>query len=146
MLIAINDRLDNIQIQALIEYSVFSDQEQLDKAIEMYKANQHMLMGYSLGDTIIGIIGYASIPDNTVKINHISVRPENRGMSYGRLMISELIDLIKPRKIIVETEDADVLDFYRNIGFEITSLGEKYPSIERFECAFITDFYENTEC
>jgi hypothetical protein len=36
--------------------------------------------------------------------------------------------------------DEEAADFYRNIGFTVESLGEKYPGIERFKCTFETDF------
>ena len=35
--------------------------------------------------------------------------------------------------IYAET-DQDAVNFYKNIGFHITSLGEKYPGVERFAC------------
>jgi hypothetical protein len=33
----------------------------------------------------------------------------------------------------------NAVNFYRNIGFEITSLGEKYPGVERFQCILLRD-------
>ncbi|MCY1251522.1 hypothetical protein D9M72_652950 [compost metagenome] len=35
--------------------------------------------------------------------------------------------------IYAETDQEAVL-FYKNLGFHITSLGEKYPGVERFGC------------
>ncbi|MBW5446215.1 GNAT family N-acetyltransferase [Cohnella sp. CFH 77786] len=131
--------LGNRGIQELIAYAVFPDPEVIQKTFEKYESNQGKIMGYSLDDEIIGILGYESLPDEVVKIAHISVHPEFRGLGYGRGMILELIDLIRPRKIVAET-DEEAVDFYRNIGFVIVSLGEKYPNVERFECSFETEF------
>lgn len=35
--------------------------------------------------------------------------------------------------LVAET-DADAVGFYRHSGFEVMSLGEKYPGTERFSC------------
>lgn len=32
--------------------------------------------------------------------------------------------------------DRDAVGFYRKYGFQITSLGEKYPGVERFKCEY----------
>jgi len=37
--------------------------------------------------------------------------------------------------IVAET-DHEAVDFYRRYGFFITSLGEKYPGVERFLCQY----------
>lgn len=139
MLIAIKEMLDQEEIQELIGYSVFPDEEKINQAIELYEKSDHLIMGYSVNNEIIGVIGYEKQPNESIKLNHISIQPESRDMGYGRLMISELIDLIKPNKIIAETDEESV-DFYRKIGFEIISLGEKYPGVERYKCTFVTDF------
>jgi ribosomal protein S18 acetylase RimI-like enzyme len=139
MLVDLHNRLQHEYIRELIGYSVFPDQEEVVSAVEMYRSDRHHLMGYALDDEIIGVIGYESLPDKVVKIHHLAVDPEFRGLGYGRGMILELIDLIEPKKIIVETDD-DAVDFYRNIGFEIVSLGEKYPNVETYACTFVTDF------
>ena len=140
MLVLIKNHLHQHEIIELLGYSVFPDDEELKATVEQYKANDHLfLLGYSLEDEIIGLIGYEMVPDNSIKLNHIAVHPEFRAMGYGRGMILELIDKIEPRKIIAEVGE-EAVDFYRNIGFEIISLGESAPNSERFECTFITDF------
>ena len=48
-------------------------------------------------------------------------------------MINEYIKKNEINKMIAETHK-DAVIFYRNIGFEIKSLGEKYPGVERFQC------------
>ena len=30
--------------------------------------------------------------------------------------------------------DIEAVDFYKKIGFQTVSLGEKYPGVERFKC------------
>ncbi|GAA0394735.1 hypothetical protein GCM10008933_26940 [Paenibacillus motobuensis] len=55
-------------------------------------------------------------------------------MTYGY----EYMHSYHPAKIIAET-DQDAIGFYSKIGFEIHSLGEKYPGVERFQCILSKD-------
>ncbi|WP_268921683.1 hypothetical protein [Metabacillus sediminilitoris] len=38
--------------------------------------------------------------------------------------------------MITAETDKEAVVFYRNYGFKITSLGEKYPGVERFLCEY----------
>jgi len=144
MLISLKDKLDDPSIRELVGYAVFPDPEQVRLAMESYAADNRHLMGLSLDGEVIGVLGYETLPDGVVRICHIAVDPEFREMGYGRGMLLELIDLIKPAAIVAETDD-DAVDFYRNIGFEIVSLGEKFPGVERYMCTFVTDFHPSHE-
>ena len=68
-----------------------------------------------------------------VELKHIAIKPNYRGKGIGKKMINEFIKTKKIVKIKAET-DKNAVDFYKKIGFSITSLGEKYPGVERFEC------------
>ncbi|MNW71139.1 hypothetical protein D3C74_508110 [compost metagenome] len=48
-------------------------------------------------------------------------------------MISEVSRTAGIETITAET-DREAVGFYRSTGFPITSLGEKYPGVERFAC------------
>jgi len=48
-------------------------------------------------------------------------------------MIDFIIEKHSLSMISTET-DQDAVNFYNKIGFSITSLGEKYPGVERFWC------------
>lgn len=48
-------------------------------------------------------------------------------------MINEFIKTNRIVRIRAET-DKDAVGFYKKNGFTITSLGEKYPGVERFDC------------
>jgi ribosomal protein S18 acetylase RimI-like enzyme len=66
-------------------------------------------------------------------LKHIAIRSDYRKQGIGRGMIYESIKMNRINKLIAET-DKDAVNFYRNIGFEIMSLGEKYLGVERFRC------------
>lgn len=141
MLIDIKSRLDEKEIQELIGYSVFPDPTVLEKAILEFKTNNDFkLYGYEEHGEIIGIIGFRQ-EENSILITHMAIKPAYRRMGYGRGLILELIVSMKPTRIIAET-DEEAVEFYRNIGFVIKSLGEKYLDVERFQCIYDTETFK----
>jgi ribosomal protein S18 acetylase RimI-like enzyme len=56
-----------------------------------------------------------------------------RGEGLGRRLINEILSLQGGSTIQAET-DKDAVNFYRSCGFEVKSLGELYPGVERFVC------------
>ncbi|ETE89388.1 acetyltransferase [Bacillus thuringiensis serovar aizawai str. Leapi01] len=48
-------------------------------------------------------------------------------------MIKEVVRIYQLTYIEAETDD-EAVEFYKRIGFQVKSLGEKYPGIERFHC------------
>lgn len=140
MLVPVKDRLHQPHIAELLEYTVFADDNEWEAVIRRYKTDDRwMLLGYTEEDEIIGIIGYEKAQDNTVLLRHLAVDPQFRGLGYGRGMILEMLEKERPVSVKAEV-DEEAADFFRNIGFEIISLGEKFPGSERFECSFVTDF------
>jgi N-acetylglutamate synthase-like GNAT family acetyltransferase len=134
MLINLKSRLNEYRIQELIEYSVFPDPERVKVTLRNYKDQEDlMLMGYESEGNLIGTIGYRIDENRILEIKHISVDPLERGQGHGRIQIIELIQLLDPLEVYAET-DHESVDFYRNIGFIITSLGEKHSGVERFKC------------
>jgi ribosomal protein S18 acetylase RimI-like enzyme len=81
----------------------------------------------------IGCIGFEFISSNHCKIKHIAVSPTERGNGLGREMITFICDKYSVNLISAET-DKNAVNFYRNCGFKIINLGEKYPGVDRFLC------------
>lgn len=136
MFISIKDRMDEPEIQELLSYSVFPDPDHLEQAVRDYQEQDDLqLYGLESEEELVGLIGFRHMGDGEVKIEHISVKPERRGEEFGRGLVLELIAEVKPKKIIVET-DEEAVEFYRRIGFEIQSLGEMYPGTERYRCTY----------
>jgi len=139
MLEQMKHRLGEEEIRELIGYSVFPDPERIEQAITRYQQEDAMqLYGAVEEDEVIGIVGFTKDEDQNLILQHIAVRPENREQGHGRGIMLELIGLMNPKSIVAET-DEDAADFYRNIGFTVVSLGEKYPGVERFRCEYVTD-------
>ncbi|SEC27032.1 Ribosomal protein S18 acetylase RimI [Paenibacillus sp. GP183] len=139
VLILIKSRIHEHQIQELLAYSVFPDPDHLEQTIQDYITNEKLeLFGYESDDVIVGILGFQQEDRDELTIQHIAVRPDSRGAGFGRGLILEAIAMFKPERVLVET-DEEAVNFYRSIGFEINSLGEKYPGVERFVCSYYTD-------
>lgn len=135
MLRDISARLDDLEVKELLACSVFPDPDQLDEAVEAYrKPNGLELFGYEEEGELVGLVGFETAGDQVV-VKHIAVSPEHRGKDYGRGMIIELLLAKKPKELVAET-DEESLGFYRSLGFQIYSLGEMFPGIERFRCVY----------
>ena len=91
------------------------------------------IYGFEVEGIIVGCIGIESRSLNECEIKHIAVFSDRRGKGIGSKMIEYVSD--KYPSIFAET-DKDAVVFYQKYGFEITSLGEKYPGVERFLCVY----------
>ena len=117
------------EVKELLSYSVFPDPEAVDQAA--YETGPSRLFGFEEDGLLLGVIGF-DVDQDELTIRHLAVLPENRGKGYGRGLILELLEVQpKPARVIAET-DEEAVNFYRSIGFEVYSLGEKYPGVERF--------------
>ncbi len=145
MLIDIKSRLDEPEIAELLEYSIFPDPIRLEQALSEYKHSEELEMyGYEKDGKLIGLVGFRIGPGGVMELRHIAVQPDYRGQGYGRGQILELIHLKSPAEIVAET-DEEAVNFYRNIGFEIVSLGEPFPGVERFRCTYAVEPEEEQE-
>ena len=70
---------------------------------------------------------------NKARICHIAVVPQYRHKGIAVQMIKEIVRMYQLTYLEAET-DAEAVKFYKKMGFQIKSLGEKYPGIERFHC------------
>jgi ribosomal protein S18 acetylase RimI-like enzyme len=140
MLVDVKARLNDDAVREILLSAVSEDPDRLDQVIMQYRNDDHLqIMGYETDGEMVAVIGYRLTEDGTLDIRHIAVSAEERGMGFGRGIILHVLDRVKPKLAAAET-DEDTVDFYRNIGFTVQSLGERYPGTERFKCTFLTDF------
>ncbi|MFD2304898.1 GNAT family N-acetyltransferase [Enterococcus termitis] len=88
-------------------------------------------------DTIIGCIGINTAIKEEILITHLAVGVAYQRHGVGSAMIDFIKKKYKPATISAET-DRDSVCFYQKYGFQVYSLGEKYPNVERFRCVFNT--------
>ncbi|MBO8171980.1 MAG: GNAT family N-acetyltransferase [Bacillaceae bacterium] len=123
-------------VRELLSYA--TSIEKVDAVYDQYiqHADKH-LFAFVKDKKVIGCIG-VEINVNHCEIKHIAVSPEERGKGIASKMIKFLFEKYNLTTIIAET-DREAVQFYRKIGFTVTSLGEKYPGVERFFCEFTTN-------
>jgi ribosomal protein S18 acetylase RimI-like enzyme len=136
VLVNMKERIGEEAVRELLAYAVYPDPEQLESAVRRYAADDHdEIYGLDAEGELIAIAGIALDEERRLEVKHLAVHPEYRGQGYGRGIILELIALKAPTAVSAET-DEEAIDFYRNIGFSVTGLGEKYPGVERFLCIY----------
>jgi len=82
---------------------------------------------------LVGLIGLHRTGRDRGEVTHIAVQPGRRRQGARSAMLLELRHHLGLRELVAET-DGESLGFYRRCGFEVRSLGETYPGVERFLC------------
>jgi GNAT superfamily N-acetyltransferase len=102
-------------------------------ARERYLAGEWGLLGYVESAAVLGVIGFERTAPTAVRIRGIAVDRRRRREGIGRVLVDEL-GTRNPGSTLHAETDADAVGFYARCGFDVSSLGERYPGIERFEC------------
>lgn len=148
MFVNVKKRLSDNGIVALLACSVYEDPDRLEEAVLEYRNNFRLqLYGIESEGEVIGIVGYRydDPPEaGILSIEHLAVRPDCRGGGYGRGLLLELIAKENPRMVYAEVDEEGV-EFYRNVGFTIESMGFSEQGIERFRCSYAVEEDEDEE-
>ncbi|WP_419887211.1 GNAT family N-acetyltransferase [Neobacillus niacini] len=111
-----------------------TSKEKVEIEYERYlKYPNRTLFAFELEGENAGCIGVEINSLKLCEIKHIAVSSEHRGKGIGSKMIRFILEMHP--SVFAET-DSDAVEFYRKYGFKITSLGEKYPGVERFLCEY----------
>ncbi|MBP3970379.1 GNAT family N-acetyltransferase [Bacillus sp. WL1] len=123
------EQIEKDSILNVLQYAVGPSETSLKKAVLFYERNKGTLYRYEeqacIGIEIIGV--------NKAKIRHIAVVPQYRHKGIALQMIKEVVRMYQLMYLEAETDD-EAVEFYTRIGFQVRSLGEKYPGVERFHC------------
>lgn len=130
----IDSKIIDSSIKQLLSYAISTDNiiEEYDKYM---RSTNRKLYGLYLKNTCIGCIGLEFSSLYNAEIKHIAVDPGQRGNKVASKMIDFVCQQHSLRTISAET-DKDAVGFYKKYGFAVTSLGEKYPGVERFQCIY----------
>jgi len=128
----VNSRTIHPAIRKLLSFA--TSEFNVDQEYERYlKSLNRKLYSFEVEGVLVGCIGIEIINVNECEIKHIAVSYNQRGKGIG----SKMINYVNVQYPLISAEtDNDAVDFYRNYGFKITSLGEKYAGVERFLCKF----------
>lgn len=128
-------RLHERKVRDLLAFSVgFPTPARLDSVCRCYSSEPNRrFLGYETDGALVGCIGIEIVENGQAIVHHISVLPSARGLGVGRAMLDHICAEFALQRLQAET-DPGAVDFYRKCGFEVVSLGEKYPGVERFKC------------
>jgi len=120
-------------VVALLTHAVGTeDRDRLDVALLPYRTGSAVLAVARSSRLPVGVIGYSAAPDRTtLLLLHVATDPHCRRHGIGTALI-HWVHARHPSIPLTAETDADAVRFYEKTGFTSTSLGEKYPGVERF--------------
>lgn len=123
------------EVYQFLSYCMSPKPERIIHECKNYKTLKNReLYGIYFENELTGIIGLIHHTLET-ELKHIAVHPNHGNKGLGSKLIEEIQKLTSSAPIIAET-DREAVNFYKKNGFIITSLGEKYPGVERFKCIY----------
>lgn len=145
MLVDLKKKRNELRVRELLTYTTYEDDNpSVDQLLKKYDDPNVQMAGIENEGALIGLAGYKLDQNQVLQIIHMIVHPSMRGLGYGRGLLLELIHLHEPVKIVVET-DEEAVEFFRNIGFEIISLGINATGAERYKCIYDVLLSEDDE-
>ena len=137
-IIDIKNHLHDKDVQEILSQSIYMPtEEKLNLCSSQYQSDESVSAFACIDEgVIIGIIIIKTLTINSFEILNLAVDPSFRGKGIGSSLISSFIKNISHGKIFAETDD-DAVGFYRNYGFNIKALPEKYPNCIRYLCTLI---------
>ena len=127
------------ELRLLLAECMWPDDERISRELDLYLTDDSRgLYGEVIHQRLAGLIGLVPSSEEAVELKHIAIKSQYRRHGLGTKLIYEYWQSYHPVKIIAET-DQDAVGFYSKAGFEVHSLGEKYPGVERFQCILSKD-------
>ena len=135
IIVDIKGKLHDKDVLGILSQSMYMPtEEKLNLRADEYEADESVsVLAHVDGEIVIGVIVVKALTAVSFEILSIAVESAFRGKGVGSKLISSFIENFSCREICAET-DVDAVGFYRNFGFEINSLGEKYPGVIRYLC------------
>jgi len=127
--------ISDTELYEFLSYCMFPSSDRIALECSRYRSQpDRELYGTFSEGRLTGLIGLIHGESET-ELKHIAMRPEYRNMGYGSQLIRTALE-VKKNKILYAETDHDAVGFYKKNGFKISSLGEKYPGVERFRCVY----------
>ena len=134
-IVDIKDRLHDECVLNVISYSQYMPtEEKLNKFADKCESDS-AIYAFACEDNgfICGVIVLKHTGGAAFEIISIATDPSFRKQGVASRLVAFAANACRCSVIRAETDDGAV-DFYRSCGFQIESLGEKYPGIVRYLC------------
>ena len=135
ILMDIKGNLHDPRVLALLSYCQYAPtEEKLKRLVDDFASDKDVYaFSCTQGDALAGLILLKRWQDASFEILGIAVDPFFRGRGIGTAMIHETAKHLSCAEIYAETDD-DAVMFYKQCGFTVQALGEKYPGVMRYLC------------
>ncbi len=117
-------------VVALLGLAIGGGSDRVDRALERYRLGLVDVAVARAGGDVVGVVGYIPGRDRT-ELVHIATAPRVRRSGVGAALVAWVREHCGSGVVEAQT-DGDSVGFYRALGFEVESLGELYPGVERF--------------
>ncbi|BBY64013.1 hypothetical protein MHEL_22560 [Mycolicibacterium helvum] len=119
-------------VVSLIALAAGGGQQRVRDALQLYFDDPTAkLLSAVIDHETVGVVGYR-VGTSEVTLLHIAITPHVRRTGVGSQLLAA-VDRDRPSALpIVGETDEDAVSFYAANGYVVTSLGEKYPGVERF--------------
>jgi ribosomal protein S18 acetylase RimI-like enzyme len=88
-----------------------------------------LVTGFWCGDVAAACA--LQVSGRSARLTALAVDAHLRGRGIGRAVVDAVMANLDVDRLDAET-DGEAVGFYRSCGFDVTSLGQKYPGVERF--------------
>ncbi len=135
MIIDIKGNLHDKRVLSLISHSQYMPtKEKLNSLADRFESDEDIFAFACVCDNFVGgVIVLKRTARGEFEIKSIAADPTRRNKGIASKLVRYAADTLKCKSIVAETDD-DAVGFYRKCGFEIVTLGEKYPDIVRYLC------------
>ena len=125
--------IDDPGVVELLALAVGDGDERLRQAIELYRGGEPTvgLLIAIAEQRPVAVLGFA-LTDAKAVVLHLATTPPARRTGVGTSLLNSLLGRVSTGSSVVAETDAEAVGFYRSNGFRVTTLGEKYPGVERF--------------
>jgi GNAT superfamily N-acetyltransferase len=133
----VSKRMGEPQIQEIFALAVgYPTPEKLDTLAQQYAGDPTWsALGLFDAAVPVGVLGFEMRSPGSAQIRYISVAPIRQRSGVGRRLIEEVRSRESLVELFAETH-IDAVPFYLRCGFEVRSLGELWPGVERFACSW----------
>jgi GNAT superfamily N-acetyltransferase len=126
------DEIAGGAIADLLSLAVGGEQRRLNDVIQRYRddPSAKLLVAF-IDEEPAGAAGF-TVAESEITLLHIATAPGLRRGGVGTGLLAAVRQSIPGLLSIVAETDGDALGSYVANGFNVTSLGEKYPGVDRF--------------
>jgi trans-aconitate methyltransferase/GNAT superfamily N-acetyltransferase len=126
------DSVSEVGVVDLLAQAVGGDPQRVHEAVQRYRDDPAAVLLVAMADhRPVGAAGYL-VGDSETVLLHIATAQSVRRTGIGRQLLASVRRAVPSTQPLIAETDADGVGFYTATGFAVTSLGEKYPGVERF--------------